>query len=171
MWKVAIVGAGYWARNHLLAWQANPKVAVTALCDVDPARLAGRGEEFGIAPEARFGDLDAMLGRVEVDIVTPPKTHVPLVSAAARAGKHTMCIKPFAESIAEAREMAEVVERYGVKAMVSADPPVETRARRRSRRQTLLREVQLARVRHASDDRRSENGTTLPADHAAATLL
>lgn len=122
MWKVAIVGAGYWARNHLLAWRANPKVAVTALCDVDATRLAGRGEEFGIAPEARFGDLDAMLGRVEVDIVdivTPPKTHLPLVSAAARAGKHVMCIKPFAESIAEAREMAEVVERYGVKAMVS----------------------------------------------------
>lgn len=122
MWKIGLVGAGYWSRNHLLAWASHPGAAVSAICDPDDKRRASRGDEFGIPEERRFGTMEEMLDRADidvVDIITPPATHPALVEAAARAGKQILCIKPFAESLAEARGMLSVVEQSGVRAMVT----------------------------------------------------
>jgi predicted dehydrogenase len=57
-------------------------------------------------------DLDAL------SIATPPATHAPLAIAAARAGKHVLCEKPFALSTDEAEAMCEAVHAAGVVGMV-----------------------------------------------------
>lgn len=56
-----------------------------------------------------------------VDIVTPGDSHAEIALAALAAGKHVLCEKPLANSVAEAEAMVDAAERaaaLGVKAMV-----------------------------------------------------
>jgi predicted dehydrogenase len=56
-----------------------------------------------------------------VDICTPGDTHAEIAVAALEAGKHVLCEKPLANSVAEAEEMTAAAERaaaQGVRAMV-----------------------------------------------------
>ncbi len=55
---------------------------------------------------------------VAVTIATPPHTHAPVAIAAADAGKHLICEKPFALDAAEARAMLDAAERAGVTHLV-----------------------------------------------------
>jgi predicted dehydrogenase len=53
-----------------------------------------------------------------VDINTPNSTHREIAIAAAKAGKHILCEKPLAVSLAEAEEMLKAAREAGVKHMV-----------------------------------------------------
>jgi predicted dehydrogenase len=50
-----------------------------------------------------------------VDISSPTNTHLEIVLAAARAGKHILCEKPMARNADEARQMYEAVRQAGVR--------------------------------------------------------
>ena len=62
---------------------------------------------------ARFGvrdlvDVDVLLAADDVDLVyiaTPPFLHYPQALAALRAGKHVICEKPLALTVAQADEL------------------------------------------------------------------
>ncbi|MCZ8097356.1 MAG: Gfo/Idh/MocA family oxidoreductase [Burkholderiales bacterium] len=100
---VAVVGLGI-GRSHLLEGYAKhrDKFHVLALCDLDEARLAKVGDEFGV--ERRTTSFDAVLSMPDVDIVdvcTPPMIHKPQVLAALAAGKHVVCEKPLVGSLAD----------------------------------------------------------------------
>ncbi len=61
-----------------------------------------------------------MVGRKDIDVVeisTPGHLHYPI--AAAAAGKHIICEKLMVNSLAEAKEMLQAVEKVGVKHMAS----------------------------------------------------
>ncbi len=53
-----------------------------------------------------------------VDIATPPSTHAEIAIAAAQAGKHIFCEKPFTATVEEAERALEAVTRAGVKHML-----------------------------------------------------
>lgn len=48
MWKVGVVGAGYWSDKHLQAWQRIPGVQIQGLCDLDSDKLHSKGVAYGI---------------------------------------------------------------------------------------------------------------------------
>jgi predicted dehydrogenase len=54
-----------------------------------------------------------------VDISTPGHLHHPMAIAAAEAGKHVICEKPLANTLAQAKEMLRAVEKAGVTHMVN----------------------------------------------------
>jgi predicted dehydrogenase len=54
-----------------------------------------------------------------IDVSTPGHLHHPMVIAAAKAGKHVLCEKPLANSLAEAKEMLKAVEKAGVLHMIN----------------------------------------------------
>jgi predicted dehydrogenase len=73
-----------------------------ALCDIDGARLAAVGDEFGIARRTEDFNQILQIGEIDVvDICTPPFLHVDQVLAALAAGKEVVCEKPFAGSLAD----------------------------------------------------------------------
>jgi predicted dehydrogenase len=102
VWTVAVIGCGI-GRTHIEAYRAHPdKFRVAALCDIDEGRLATVGDEFGIA--RRTTSFDQVLDVEDVDIVdicTPPAPHCTQILAALAAGKHVVCEKPLAGSLAE----------------------------------------------------------------------
>ncbi|MGH7123654.1 MAG: Gfo/Idh/MocA family protein, partial [Stellaceae bacterium] len=78
------------------------KFRVLAICDLDPKRLAAVGDEFQVPH--RTSDFDALLAMSDIDVVdicTPPGLHVPQTLAAIAAGKHVICEKPLAGSLAD----------------------------------------------------------------------
>src|SRR5258706_7256592 len=115
----ALIGCGFFARNHLHAWRETEGAEIVALCDADRDRLEAAGKDFGV--ERLYTDAAAMLREAQpdfVDIATTAASHRPLVELAARAGVAAICQKPFAPSLADARAMVAACERAGVPLMV-----------------------------------------------------
>lgn len=113
--RVAVVGTGFGARIHVPALRASGRFEVTALVGRDRDRTRVAAERAGVP--AAFSSLEEALEAVAFDavtIATPPASHVGLVVAAARAGKHVLCEKPMARSVAEAQTMCEAVRTHGV---------------------------------------------------------
>ncbi|MFN3649307.1 MAG: Gfo/Idh/MocA family protein [Armatimonadota bacterium] len=115
----ALIGCGFFARNHLHGWAEVEAAAIVATCDVDRSRAEAYAREFGIA--AAYADPAEMLVRERldfVDIVTQPGTHRELTELAASRGVHVICQKPMAPSLEEARSMVAACRAAGVRFMV-----------------------------------------------------
>jgi predicted dehydrogenase len=101
--NVAVVGCGI-GRLHIAEGyeRLRDEFRVAALCDVNPERLAKIGDEFAI--DRRVASFEEVLRMSDVDIVdicTPPALHVEQALAALAAGKHVICEKPLAGSLAD----------------------------------------------------------------------
>ncbi|HEX4141014.1 MAG TPA: Gfo/Idh/MocA family oxidoreductase [Candidatus Methylacidiphilales bacterium] len=106
--KVGIIGSGGIARGaHLKpGWLAVPDAKIVAVCDVHEPTAHKLAEDFNV-PHV-FTDFEDLLKLDEidcVDICTPNKVHTPAVVGALQAGKHVLCEKPLAVSVAEILEM------------------------------------------------------------------
>ena len=110
---VGLVGYKFMGRAHSNAYRQLPR-----FFDVDPvprmAAICGR-DEAGVREAAdslgwEFYETDyrRLIERDDVglvDVVTPGNTHREIVLAALIAGKHVICEKPLANTLAEAKEM------------------------------------------------------------------
>jgi predicted dehydrogenase len=111
--RVGVVGTGFGSTVHVPAFKASPDFEVAAI-------VSGRHENAErVAKEHQIpwagDDFKEMLDQVDVvSIATPGGLHHEMVLAAADAGKHILCEKPFATSLAQAREMLAAVQRNGV---------------------------------------------------------
>lgn len=117
--SVAIVGCGFFSREHQNAWARVPQARVIALVDPDLLKARAAAEQFSGAQV--FTDAEAMLDAVRpdvVDIVTPPATHRALVAAVARRGIAAICQKPLAPTLEEATALVEDAERAGTTLIV-----------------------------------------------------
>ncbi|MEZ4217829.1 MAG: Gfo/Idh/MocA family oxidoreductase [Myxococcota bacterium] len=112
--RAAVIGTSFGFLTHARALRA-AGIEVHALVGRDAAKTAERAKRGGI-PHA-FTNLEDALALRDVDIVsiaTPPHTHAAIAIAAARAGKHVMCEKPFAANVEEAERMLDAARAAGV---------------------------------------------------------
>jgi predicted dehydrogenase len=126
---VGMVGYAFMGAAHSQAWRTVGRVFDLPL-DVRMAVLCGRNREGATAAAAKLGwdsvetDWKAMLARDDVhlvDICTPGSSHADIATAALEAGKHVLCEKPLANTVAEARAMVEAARSAagaGVRSMV-----------------------------------------------------
>jgi D-apiose dehydrogenase len=115
----ALIGCGFFAANHLHAWQDVPGATIVAICDRDPARLTDYGDKFGI--QSRYTDAADLFAREKldfVDIATTVGTHRMLVELAAHHKIPAICQKPFAPSMEDARAMVRACDAAGILLMV-----------------------------------------------------
>lgn len=114
-----LIGCGFFSINHLHGWRGVEGIAMTAICDHDPARLALVGAPFGI--QRRYASAQDMLAGEKldfVDIATTTPSHRALVERAARHGVAVICRKPFASSLDDPRAMIAACRSAGVALMV-----------------------------------------------------
>lgn len=127
--RVAMVGNGFMGAAHSQAWRVAPRFfdlplepRMSVLVGRDAGRAAGAAARWGWAESS--DDWRSVLERDDVDlvdIVTPGWSHAEIAIAALEAGKHVLCEKPLANSVEEARAMADAAARAasrGVFAMV-----------------------------------------------------
>jgi predicted dehydrogenase len=117
--KVGVIGCGSIANHrHLPEHANNPGVEIVAVCDVVEDRAKAASAKFG---GKTFTDYHELLAFDEVDAVsvcTPNYLHAPVSVAALKAGKHVLCEKPMATSLAEAEEMIAAAEQSGKTLMI-----------------------------------------------------
>lgn len=116
MTKIAIIGCGFFAQNHLHAWKqlAANGAEIVAVCDTDRAKAAACADAFGI--QRHYADAEEMLDqeRIDlVDIVTQVRTHKSLVEMAVNRGLGTIVQKPFGYDLSECRQMTRLAQTSG----------------------------------------------------------
>jgi len=127
--RIAMIGHGFMGAAHSQGWRTAPRFfdlparpEMRLLVGRDAGATAAAAERWGWAESAT--DWRAVLERDDidaVDIVTPGDSHAEIAIAALEAGKHVLCEKPLANSVDEARSMADAAAhaaRRGVFAMV-----------------------------------------------------
>jgi UDP-N-acetylglucosamine 3-dehydrogenase len=96
---IGIIGAGGMGKVHAAAYRKLPEVAVAAVADTDRARGEALAAEFGTQYVANY---HAMFDQVDaVSICLPHTLHRAACEAAATAGKHILCEKPLATTVAD----------------------------------------------------------------------
>ncbi len=116
MLRAAIVGLGWWGKTLVEAVQADSAqirfVAGTTRTQGADVQAFAAAQRFELLP-----DYAAVLARGDVEAVvlaTPHSLHSAQVVAAAAAGKHVFCEKPFALTVAQAEQAVAATERAGV---------------------------------------------------------
>jgi predicted dehydrogenase len=120
--RVGIVGIGFMAWIHWLAYQKVGGVEVVAISSRDAKRRAGDwtsikdgnfgppGEQVDLSSVEAYESIEQLLADENVDLVDiclPPSMHCDAVVASANAGKHVFCEKPLALSLAECDQSME----------------------------------------------------------------
>jgi 1,5-anhydro-D-fructose reductase (1,5-anhydro-D-mannitol-forming) len=136
-----LIGASTIAHEWVIdAIRAVPGNEVVAVFSTDPARGARYASDHRIP--AHPASLPALLADPRVDSVyvsTTNELHKAQTLAAAAAGKHVLCEKPLALSVADAREMIAACAAAGV--VLGTNPSEDPRARPEWRhRQAALRQ-------------------------------
>jgi predicted dehydrogenase len=110
---VAIIGTSFGCWTHAGAFRG-AGWNVKRLVGRDPERTALRARQFDIPfPSTSYQDV---LDDPQIDAVvisTPPGTHLDLSREAFAAGKHVLCEKPMALTLAQAEEMADLAAKSG----------------------------------------------------------
>src|SRR5487761_1445266 len=123
-----MVGYAFMGAAHSQAWRTAPHVFDLPLRPA-MAVLSGRDADAALAAARRYGwastetDWHALIERDDVqlgDVCTPGDLHAEIAIAALGAGKHVLCEKPLANTLAEAEAMAAAAARAssrGVRSM------------------------------------------------------
>jgi predicted dehydrogenase len=106
---VGILGAGLIGGVHARAYRSCEGAQVAAVADAVTAKAEQLAAEHDARPAAGLDDL-LDLGVDVVDVCTPPPHHAAPAIAALRAGRHVMCEKPIARTLADAREIAAAAD-------------------------------------------------------------
>ncbi|WP_441338569.1 Gfo/Idh/MocA family protein [Micromonospora sp. NBS 11-29] len=123
-----MVGYAFMGAAHSQAWRTvnrvfdlPARVRMTTVCGRDEAKVAEAADRLGW--DGHTTDWRRLVESDEIDVVdicTPGDSHGEIALAALAAGKHVLCEKPLANTVAEAREMTAAADRAresGVRAM------------------------------------------------------
>ena len=113
--KIAVLGVGRIGRMHAeLVARRVPGAALAMVQDINADAAAAVGEQFEVPFTTHVDDV---LGSSDVDAVaicSSTDTHVPLMIAAAHAGKAILCEKPISLELDKVDSALAVVENSGV---------------------------------------------------------
>ena len=126
--RVGMVGYAFMGAAHSQAWRT-VNHAFDLPLSAQMSVVVGRSEANVAAAAGKLGwdshttDWRSLIARDDIDLIdicTPGDTHAEIALAALAAGKHVLCEKPLANTVAEAREMAAAAaqaQTRGVRAM------------------------------------------------------
>ncbi|HEX2856415.1 MAG TPA: Gfo/Idh/MocA family oxidoreductase [Propionibacteriaceae bacterium] len=154
--RVGMVGHGFMGAAHSHAWRTAHRFfdlpltpQLTALAGRDAARVAEAADRQGwLSTET---DWRRLVERDDVDLVdicTPGDTHRDIALAALAAGKHVLCEKPLANSVAEAEEMADAARRASARGRVAMCGFSYRRVPAVSLARRFVEEGRLGEIRH-----------------------
>ncbi len=125
--RVAMIGYGFMGSAHSVGWRQAPRmfdlpagVEMAVIVGRNVGAVAEAADTWGWAESAT--DWREVIARDDIDIVdvvTPGDSHAEIAIAALEAGKHVLCEKPLANSVAEAEAMADAAARAAERGQVA----------------------------------------------------
>lgn len=108
---VAVIGAGFWGRNHARVFNELKETELLAVCDIDAERAKGVAKQFGAEAYVKTGK---MLKRKDIEAVSVCTWSTSLAKEALKAlkaGKHVLVEKPMAANSKQAEELLKTAEK------------------------------------------------------------
>ena len=115
---MAVVGVGFWGRNHVRVLDELSDVELIAVCDVDEQRANAISEKYGLKS---YSESTEMYRKENIDAVTICVWSSKLAEEALKAlkhGKHVLVEKPMANSVREAQRVLKMAESKKLKLSV-----------------------------------------------------
>jgi predicted dehydrogenase len=116
---IAMIGYAFMGKAHSQAWRnlnniydLPVEIKMVSICGRDDEKVKEAAEKYGW--QEWETDWKKLINRPDIDIIdicTPGDSHKEIAIAALNAGKHVLCEKPLANTVAEAEEMLEAVKR------------------------------------------------------------
>jgi predicted dehydrogenase len=111
VYRGLLIGAGYFSRFHLDAWQRISNAQIVAVCDLDLGKAQAAANPFGI--HSVFDDIGQALKCNDldfVDIATTPKERFEIVRQVVDHRLPMICQKPIADDFASAQRLLDWVQ-------------------------------------------------------------
>jgi len=108
---VAVIGAGFWGRNHARVFKELKETELLAVCDVNFERAKDVAKQFDTTP---YVSVEKMLKREEIEAVSICTWSTNLAKMALKAlnkGKHVLVEKPMATNTRQAEKLLKTAEK------------------------------------------------------------
>lgn len=119
MLKIAIVGTGAIASSHIKAIEANDKLKLVALCDLNEERVKALAEQRGVPYFLNYKDIPLAVECDAVILNLPHGLHASASIFFLEAGLHVLVEKPMANTVEECDAMNEAAEKSGKKLAIA----------------------------------------------------
>ena len=121
VYKVVVIGMGKRGKHHAAAFHANPRFKVVGICDIDRAKVDAAAPQLG-NPQVDT-DAAALASSLKPDVFcfcTLPSIRLDLIKLGIKCRAKLIAFeKPVAMSSAEAIKIKKILDRSGVKVVVS----------------------------------------------------
>jgi UDP-N-acetylglucosamine 3-dehydrogenase len=111
---VAVVGTGFWGKNHARVYKELAETELIAICDIDPQRAKAVANQFGAKP---YTSAAKMLKNKDIEAVSICTWSTALAKEATKAveaGRHVLVEKPMAANVKQAENLLNKAEKEGV---------------------------------------------------------
>ncbi len=111
---VAVIGTGFWGKNHARIYKELPSTELVAVCDVNPEKANAVAQQFCVKA---YTDSTQMLKDKDIQAVSVCTWSTFLAEEALKAlnaGKHVLVEKPMATNSKQAQELYELAKQNGL---------------------------------------------------------
>lgn len=111
---VAVVGTGFWGKNHARVYKELPSTQLVAVCDVNAERAKAMADQYGVKA---YTDSSLMLKDPEVEALSVCTWSTKLAEEALKAlnaGKHVLVEKPMATNTKQAQTLLDTAKANGL---------------------------------------------------------
>jgi UDP-N-acetylglucosamine 3-dehydrogenase len=111
---VAVIGTGFWGRNHARVFKELKETELLAVCDIDAERATNVAKQFGVRAYTSTGK---MLKRKDIEAVSISTWSTSLAKEALKAlkaRKHVLVEKPMATNTKQAEKLLGTAEEEGL---------------------------------------------------------
>jgi predicted dehydrogenase len=117
--KGALIGCGFFAENHILAWKELRNIEIICVCDLDIKKANKFKSKFNILHS--YSSIELMLKKHKidfVDVVTTMETHLNIGKILSKYKIPTSIQKPFAENLSNAKKIVSLYKKTKTPLMV-----------------------------------------------------
>ncbi len=117
--KGALIGCGFFAENHILAWKELRNIEIICVCDLDIKKANKFKSKFNILHS--YSSIELMLKNHKinfVDVVTTMETHLNIGKILSKYKIPTSIQKPFAENLSNAKKIVSLYKKNKTPLMV-----------------------------------------------------
>jgi UDP-N-acetylglucosamine 3-dehydrogenase len=111
---VAVIGTGFWGKNHARVYKELPSTQLIAVCDVNAERAKAMADQLGVKA---YSDSTQLLKDKEIEAVNVCTWSTMLAKEALKAlhaGKHVLVEKPMATTTQQAEKLVQTAQENGL---------------------------------------------------------